>query len=251
MRITVLLIFLFVLLSPWLAPYAPQRSIGIAWQLPDARHWLGNDGLGRDVLSRLLSGGRHILLFPLLCALCSSLLGSLLALLLIMLPDRGRRLVVVLDPILFMPPLLVLIGVIYTFGSGQNALLFGVILLNLPFTVRYVRALADPLLDSGYVEVARAAGDPLPLLLWREVLPVIFPGILADSTTRLVAAIYLLASASFLGIVTTFGINWAVMVREGLPGLMLNPWAALAPALSIALVVTLISLLTDRWSRRI
>lgn len=250
MRTVALVMLVLIVLCPWLAPFNPQRSVGLAWQLPDATRWFGSDGLGRDVLSRLLSGGRTILLFPLLCALCSSLTGSLLALLLVALPDRGRRLVVLLDPMLYMPPLLVLIGVVYAFGAGQVALVAGVTLLNLPFSVRYVRSLADPLLDAGYVEVARAAGDALPLLLWREVLPVIIPGVLADGTTRLVAAIYLLASASFLGIVTPGGIDWASMVRDGLPGLMLNPWAALSPALSIAALVVTISLLTDRWSRR-
>lgn len=249
MRTATLLMIALIVCSPWLAPYNPQRSLSLAWQLPGETLWLGSDGLGRDVLSRLLSGGRNILLFPLLCALCSSLIGSLLALLLVALPDRGRRLVVLLDPLLYMPPLLVLIGVIYAFGTGQVALLVGVTLLNIPFTVRYVRSLADPILDTGYVEVARAAGDALPLLLWREVLPVIVPGILTDGTTRLVAAIYLLASASFLGIASPGGIDWASMVRDGLPGLMLNPWAALLPALCIALVVVVISLQTDRWSK--
>ncbi|EAO9157301.1 ABC transporter permease [Salmonella enterica] len=249
MRIVALLMIALIICGPYLIPYNPQRSLGLAWQLPDKTLWLGSDGLGRDVLSRLLSGGRNILLFPLLCTLCSSFLGSLCALLLVAVPDRGRRLVVLLDPLLYMPPLLVLIGVIYAFGNGQVALLIGMTLLNIPFTLRYVRSLADPVLDTGYVEVACAAGDALPLLLWREVLPVIVPGILADGTTRLVAAIYLLASASFLGIATPGGIDWASMVRDGLPGLMLNPWAALLPALGIALVVVAISLQTDRWSR--
>lgn len=82
----------------------------------------------------------------------------------------------------------------------------------------------------------------MPLLLWRDV-----PGILADAATRLVAVIYLFASASFLGIVTTGGIDWASMVRYGLPGLMLNPWAELAPAMCIAVMVV-VGQLTDCWS---
>ncbi|MFT4270617.1 MAG: ABC transporter permease subunit [Pantoea sp.] len=249
MRTAALVMIVLIICSPWLAPFNPQRSLGLAWQLPGENMWLGSDGLGRDVLSRLLSGGRNILFFPLLCAFCSSSLGCLLALLLVALPDRGRKLVVLLDPLLYMPPLLVLIGVIYAFGTDQIALLVGITLLNIPFTMRYVRSLADPILDTGYVEVARAAGDALPLLLWREVLPVIVPGILADGTTRLVAAIYLLTSASFLGITSPGGIDWASMVRDGLPGLMLNSWAALLPALCIALVVVVISLQTDRWSK--
>lgn len=124
-----------------------------------------------------------------------------------------------LDPILYMPPLLVLIGVIYLLGSGQPALLLGITLLNIPFTVRYVRALADPVFDSGYVEVAFAAGDALVLILWREVLPV------------------------------TESVDWAGMVRDGLPGLMLNPWACLLPALCIVVVVQVVSFHSERWSQ--
>ncbi|VDR26127.1 Probable D,D-dipeptide transport system permease protein ddpC [Raoultella terrigena] len=70
MRIVVLLMIALIICGPWLAPYNPQRSLGLAWQLPDKTLWLGSDGLGRDVLSRLLSGGRNILLFP-CCAHCA------------------------------------------------------------------------------------------------------------------------------------------------------------------------------------
>jgi len=248
-KFVVLIMLVVILCAPWLAPFPPQRTLVMAWQWPAQPFWLGSDGLGRDVLSRLLSGGRTMLIFPLLCTLSSTLIGSVIALLLLALPGRGRRCVALLDPILYMPPLLVLIGVIYLLGSGQPALLLGITLLNIPFTVRYVRALADPVFDSGYVEVAFAAGDALVLILWREVLPVIVPGILADATTRFITAIYLLTSASFLGITHTESVDWAGMVRDGLPGLMLNPWACLLPALCIVVVVQVVSFHSERWSQ--
>lgn len=110
-----------------------------------------------------------------------------------------------LDPVLYMPPLLVLIGVIYLLGSGQRAACAAAWYYTAQhsFTVRHVQALADLVFDSGYAEVAVAAGDALVLILWREVLPVIVPGILADATTRFITATYLLTSASFLGIIHT------------------------------------------------
>lgn len=95
------------------------------------------------------------------------------------------------------------LSICWAAGSGQPALLLGITLLNIPFTVRHVQALADLVFDSGYAEVAVAASDALVLILWREVLPVIVPGILADATTRFITATYLLTSASFLGIIHT------------------------------------------------
>lgn len=247
MRFLAPLLVLSILCAPWLAPHDPQRTLTMAWLPPSGQLWLGSDGLGRDLLSRLLSGGREILLLPLICAMGSSLTGLLLAMIMVALPGRGRRLVALLDPLLMMPPLLIMIGAIYVFGSGIMALIAAVTLLNAPFTTRYLRAMADPLLDTGYVEAARAAGDSSARLICHELLPVLIPAILTDAVTRLIAAIYLLASASFLGFASA-GNNWAAMVRDGLPGLWLNPWAALLPALCIAVVVLSLNALSERWS---
>lgn len=250
MRKILVLLMLLIFVAPWLAPLDPYRSSGMAWQPPDGRFWFGTDGMGRDVLSRTLNGGRMMLLLPLVGTLLSSAFGVTMGLLLAGMPGRGRRGVVALDAVLIVPPLLVVFIVLYGVGADWRSLLIALLLLNVPFTARYIRSLADPLLDSGYVESAIAAGDGMLRVLYREVLPGLWSGILADAGIRLVSAMYLIASVSFLGVVVPGTHDgWAMMVREALPGIMLNPLAVVAPVLCIALTVVIFNHGVDRWQR--
>ncbi|QZN97554.1 ABC transporter permease [Symbiopectobacterium purcellii] len=244
---TVVLVLLCVLFAPFLAPYDPARSVGLPWQVPDALFWCGTDALGRDVLSRTLHGGVAMLLFSLMATLVASMVGLVTGMGLLVLPDRGYAVTALLDSILMLPPLLIVMMTYYALGPSPLTLLFAIILLNVPFTARFIRALAEPMLDSDYVMVARAAGDSTGLLLRREILPGVCPALLGDGATRLVGAFYLFSAASFLGInAVGQGNDWASMVRESLEGMALNPCALFLPAVSIASVMILINRAVDR-----
>lgn len=248
---TMLLVVLCILIAPFLAPYDPARSVGLPWQAPDALFWGGTDALGRDVLSRTLDGGIAMLLFSLVATGVASIAGLVMGGLLLLLPERGYPLTVLLDSILMLPPLLIVMMTYYALGPSPLTLLFAVILLNAPFTARFIRALAEPMLDSDYVMVARVAGDSTGLLLRREILPGLYPALLGDGATRLAGAFYLFSAASFLGINTVGqGNDWASMVRESLEGMALNPCALFLPAVSIAGVMMVINRAVDRRGRR-
>nr|WP_244664953.1 hypothetical protein [Candidatus Symbiopectobacterium sp. 'North America'] len=135
---TVLLVLLCVLFAPFLAPYDPARSVGLPWQSPDALFWCGTDGLGRDVLSRTLHGGVAMLLFSLMATFAGSMVGLVTGLGLLVLPDRGYSLTALLDSILMLPPLLIVMMTYYALGPSPLTLLFAIILLNAPFTARWL-----------------------------------------------------------------------------------------------------------------
>lgn len=244
------LVVVTVLLGPWLAPADPSRTATTPFAAPGGGQLLGADQLGRDVLSRVLTGGLPILLVPLLAVSVSTTVGTALGLLLAGGRHRGRRAVTALDVVLVLPSILVLLVVTYRLGPGLGTLVLVVTLVSAPFTARYVRSLAAPVLDTGYVEVAEAAGDSRPRVLLREVLPGLRGPLLADAGLRFVGAVYLVAAAGFLGVSPLAGTDdWASMLRDSLPGISLNPWAVIAPAVAIALVTVPANLLGDRLAR--
>lgn len=243
----VVLVMMCVLCAPFFTPYDPARTVGLPWQTPDATFWCGTDALGRDVLSRTLHGGGKMLLFSLAGTLVASVVGLVIGLIMVILPGRGRQIMALLDGILMLPPLLIVMMVYYALGPSSWTLLYAMILLNAPFTARYIRAVAEPMLDTDYVIVARTAGDSTGAVLGREILPGLYPALWGDAATRLVGAFYLFSVVSFLGInAVGQGDDWASMVRESIEGLALNPWALLLPATSIATVILLINLAVDR-----
>lgn len=241
---------LLVTAGPFVVPHDPTASVSTPFSAPGSAFPLGTDNLGRDVVSRLLAGGVPVLALPTVAVLISTLLGVTVGLSLAAGPRRGRRTVVVLDLFLVLPPVLLLLILAFALGPGAATLVAIVVVLAAPFTARQVRAVADPLFDAGYVEVALSAGRGRAEIVLLEVLPNLRGPILADAGTRLVGSVYLVASASFLGVSPLpGGVDWASMVAQSLGGILLNPAAVLAPALAIALVTVPVNLLADRWAR--
>lgn len=234
--------------GPFLAPQDPGRTIGTAYLPAAADLPLGTDNLGRDVLSRFLAGGWPVLVLPAVTVVVSTAIGVAAGLALAAGRGRGRRSVQVLDLLLVLPPILVLVLLAFALGTGVATLLVIVVVLNSPFTARNVRAVADPLYDTGYVQVAITAGHSRAAVVLHEILPNVRGPILADAGNRLVGAVYLIASAGFLGLSPLPGTtNWATMAAESLGGITLNPQAVVAPALAIGAVAVSTNLLADRW----
>jgi peptide/nickel transport system permease protein len=106
-------------------------------------------------------------------------------------------------------------------------------------------------LSTGYVEHAVATGESTWWIITRELAPALRGTVLATLGLRFVEAMYLVAGAAFLGIgPQPPAADWAVMVRENVPGLLLNPWGALAPCAAIAITAIAIGLSCDRNMRR-
>jgi peptide/nickel transport system permease protein len=124
-------------------------------------------------------------------------------------------------------------------------------ILAVPWVARIMAAASRTTLSTGYVEHAIATGEPTWWIVTRELAPALRSTVLATLGLRFVEAMYLVAGAAFLGIgPQPPEADWAVMVRENVPGLLLNPWAALAPCAAIALTGIAIGLTCDHNMRR-
>ncbi|MFJ1797503.1 ABC transporter permease subunit [Streptomyces sp. NPDC088180] len=108
-----------------------------------------------------------------------------------------------------------------------------------------VAAAASPLATAGYVEAAQARGESTTYIALREILPNLRATVLTLFGLRFVEAVYIISMAGFLQIgPQPPASDWSLMVRENAPGILLNPWAVIAPSLAIALLAITVNLVT-------
>jgi ABC-type dipeptide/oligopeptide/nickel transport system permease subunit len=239
------------LLGPLLAPHAPDQPVGLPYEHPSAEAWLGTDFLGRDVLSRLLWGGRSVLALAGLATVLAYAGGLAIGLL----AGYTRSL---LDPILMrsadvlisFPALVFLLVLVTGLGTSEGVLVLGVAVIQMPAIARIIRSATLAQSVRGFVEAAVARGEGTFAILRRELLPNIVSPIAADVGIRFTLAIILVASVNFLSLgLQPPAADWALMISENRSGLTLNPYAVVAPALLIALLTIAVNLVGDAVAR--
>lgn len=240
-----LFVLLLALLGPLAAPHSPTAQLAAPFQQPNGQFVLGTDVLGRDVASRVLSGGRTIVLTALAGTAAAGAVGLTAGVLAAMVSRRSVDLLVrCVDVLAVLPALLVVLVLAAGFPGSDAALVAAVALATAPFSTRVLRAAADTVLNSGYVEAAVARGDTRRAVLRHDVLPNIAGPALMDTALRLVASLHLTATAGFLGLGPGGAApDWGRMVRENVPGATLAAMPFLAPALLLVLLSVCVGLL--------
>ena len=251
--IAALAIVAFALVAPLLAPHDISEVVGPPYAKPGEAGVLGTDHLGRDLLSRLLAGGRSLVLLAGACTLAAGLLGTALGL--IAGYARGAVdfvLMRIIDLLLILPPLVVLLVLSAGWGNGTLHLIPVIMISASPYVARIVRAATVGVIDSPYIEAAVLRGESRRALLVREILPNISGPVLAISGLLLIYSIFVIASAGFLGVgAQPPAADWALMVKENMPGIMLDAWPVVLPALCIVALAVSVNLFADALHRRI
>ncbi|MGW4987576.1 ABC transporter permease [Streptomyces mirabilis] len=247
-----LLLVLVALTGPFLAPHAIDQPVTAPYAPAGDGAPLGGDQLGRDVLSRLLHGGTALIGSALLVAVVVTGLATLIGCVAVLRPALGRAVERTADVAILLPPVLgiMLIALAWPDG-GRLAVNTAAIVLGVPYAVRLVAGAAAPLAQSGYIEAATARGERLWYLTLRELLPNLRATVLALFGLRFVEAVYVISMAGFLQIgPQPPASDWALMVRENAPGILLNPWAVVAPGLAIALLAISVNLASSSLAPR-
>ncbi|MFF1468514.1 ABC transporter permease [Streptomyces mirabilis] len=247
-----LLLVLVALTGPFLAPHAIDEPVTAPYAPAGDGAPLGGDQLGRDVLSRLLHGGTALIGSALLVAVVVTGLATLIGCVAVLRPALGRAVERTADVAILLPPVLgiMLIALAWPDG-GRLAVNTAAIVLGVPYAVRLVAGAAAPLAQSGYIEAATARGERLWYLTLRELLPNLRATVLALFGLRFVEAVYVISMAGFLQIgPQPPASDWALMVRENAPGILLNPWAVVAPGLAIALLAISVNLASSSLAPR-
>lgn len=225
-------------LAPLTSPLGLDDAVGIPFGPPSPAAPLGTDHLGRDVLSHLLAGGWGLLAVASVIAVLVTVFAAAIGAFAALRPRIGTVIELATDGLMLVPPVLaILLLVLASPGAGAVGLVVIAVLIGTPYSARVFAAASAGIAASGYVEVAAASGERLPYLIFHEVLPNLGHTFRTQLGLRFVEAIYLVSTAAFLQLPTALGpTNWAEMIRENGPGIMLNPWAVVTPSLAIALL---------------
>jgi peptide/nickel transport system permease protein len=243
-----LLVVLLALAAPVLAPHDPVRlNVVESLEAPGARHWLGTDQFGRDVLSRIIYGSRVSVAMGIVAVAISVGAGSMLGLLAGF--YRGPVDLVVMrlvDVMLAFPGILLALVIIAVLGPDLKSAMIAVGISGMPLFIRVVRASTLAVRDLHYVEAAQATGCGDLRVLARHVLPNVLTPIIVLVTLGIPSAIVAGAALSFLGL----GIkpptpDWGEMLSRGRAFMGTAWWLSTFPGLAIAIVVLAINRFGD------
>ncbi len=253
----VTLVILVAMFAPWLSPHDPQRQdLELRLRPPawveggSGTYLLGTDGLGRDVLSRMIHGSRTSLLVSLSAAGLSGLVGVTLGLVAGYFGGAVDGLLSRLGDVQQAIPFLVLaIAAVAMLGPG---LLNLVLVLSVTTWVNYFRVVRGQVLavrEELYVWAARSLGCSNVRILFRHVLPNVSASIIVVGTLLIANMIIFEASLSFLGLGAPVGVpTWGRIVSDGREYVGTAWWISFFPGLAIFFTVMGINLLGD-WLR--
>jgi peptide/nickel transport system permease protein len=215
-------------------------------------HLLGTDALGRDLLSRIVTGSRSILTVALLTSFFSTLAGIIVGF------SAGyfggavdTVFLRIMDILMAIPPLVLSMVVLGILGNSTIASLTIIVsIAYIPATARVARGALLTCKNLEYVDAARTMGESDFAIMFMEILPNTIGPIIVEATARFAYSIMMIASLGFLGV----GLqpptpDWGMMVIENKAVITLFPGAVLYPALSIASLVIGISLVSDFISK--
>lgn len=242
------LLVVAALAAPLLAPYPPDRiDYGALLAPPGPGHWLGTDDLGRDLLSRVLWGGRDTLAVAALASAIGLAGGLVIGTVAGYAGGRADAVLMrAVDVWLAVPDLLLALVVLAVVGPGLLTIAVALGLASVPGYARLIRGAVLAAAQAEHVLAARALGAGATRIATRHVLPACSGLILVYGTAGLGSAIFLTAGLSFLGLgAGPPSPEWGAMLDAGADLLRDGWWAAAVPGVAIGLAVGSLNVLGD------
>jgi peptide/nickel transport system permease protein len=245
-------IVLLAVVGPWVAPYSPTEFVAPPYAPPDIpTMWLGSDYIGHDVLTRVLYGGRTVILL----ALAATVIGLVLGVTLGLITGYARRwidesIMRILDVVLAFPQIVLTLLFVSILGPRLWLIVLIVGISHAPRIARVARAATLEVSQRDFVRAAEAFGIARWKILFNEILPSITSPLLVEFGLRLTYSIGLIAALSFLG----FGMqppaaDWGLMINENRIGIIIQPWPVLVPVLLIGILTVGTNLIADGLGR--
>lgn len=243
-----LLIVLACIVGPFFYKVDPlKQSLLHQYELPSAEHPLGTDNLGRDVLARMLHGGRSSLMISFEGVLLGTAIGVMLGVCAGFFGGWVDTLISrLLDILLAFPGLLLAITVVAVLGSGMQNTVIAISIFSIPSIARMIRGEVLSLKGNEYIAACRVMGESSPAILFRHIIPNAVSQIIVNVTLMMGTAILTASSLSFLGLgVQAPNPEWGSMLSQAREVLRSYPLQAIVPGVAITLVVMSFSLMGD------
>ena len=249
----VLLHATLVLVGQWLAPYSPTEfqytETGEIQQFlaPSFQFLLGTDQFGRDILSRVMSGATSLIVVAGSGTVLGITLGTAVGMSSAYKGGWVDNVVMrVMDGLMSFPGLLTALLVLTALGPSPVNIAATVGIVTMPRVARVIRSATLSLKELEFVQSARLRGEPVPYIIFREILPNALPVLGVELSIRLSYAILIVSSLGFLGLgVQPPSSDWGLMISQSRQFLTIAPWVALSPAGAVASLVVGVNLLTD------
>lgn len=212
--------------------------------------WMGADALGRPLLARIIVATQNTLMVAAGAVILSSITGTLLGLVAgFSSPRIGQVIMRLADVIMSFPSLLIAVIVLYLLGSSILNLVAVLSITRIPVYLRTTRAEVLEIRERMFVQAARVMGASQKRILFRHILPVVFPTLTTLATLDFAYVMLAESALSFLGIgIQPPAITWGLMISQGRQYLTNAWWLSFWPGLAIIMTTLSLNLLSN-WLR--
>lgn len=241
------LYFFAAIFAPFIAPYGMAEIVGDVWEPASSKHLLGTDSIGRDLLTRMIYGGRTTIWIATMGTILSFTTGAILG---FVAAVSGGWVDQVLsrfvDLMMSIPSLIFALVVLSVMPVTITVLILVMGLLDSTRVFRLARAVAVDITVMDYVEAARLRGEKIGWIIFREILPNALSPLVAEMGLRFIFMVLFVSTLSFLGLgVQPPQADWGGIVKENKEGIVYGITAALAPAVAIATLAISVNLVAD------
>jgi peptide/nickel transport system permease protein len=212
------LLALMAIFAPVIAPYDYQvQSIAERLQMPSAQHLMGTDNMGRDILSRLIYGGRISLLVSLLAVIVSLVIGGLLGAVSGYMGGKVDSVIMrLMDILMAIPGILMAVCISAAMGGGVWQTALAIAVAGIAGVCRLVRGQTLTLRNQEYIEAARASGSGTLRILLSNIIPNCLAPIIVNTTMSIGGNIMMISALSFVGLGVQPPIpEWGAILNSG------------------------------------
>ena len=241
------LIVLISVAAPLLAPHDPLLLAPAQRLKPSsAQFLLGTDAYGRDLLSRVIYGGRISLLVGVGAAVFSVVIGLLIGLVSGFFKWIDAVMMRVMDGLMAIPAILLAIAVVSLSGASITTVMIAITIPEIPRVARLVRSVVLTAREEPYVEAAISLGSSLPKIMWRHLMPNTIAPLIVQGTYVCASAILTEAILSFLGAgISPETPTWGNIMAEGRAYFQIKPSLIFWPGLLLSIAILSVNLIGD------
>ncbi|HEK9099925.1 TPA: ABC transporter permease subunit [Bacillus pseudomycoides] len=248
--VVIVVIIVAGIFAPLLAPHDPEEvNMRLRYEAPSWEYLLGNDHLGRCVLSRLIYGIRPSILWVLVTLLIIVSIGTILGLIAGYFRGRVDAFIMrICDIMLSFPGYVMALAVVGILGVGFKNILIAFIFIKWAWFARVIRTSVMQYSELNYVKFSKASGISNMQIICKHIVPVALPDIAVISSSSIGSMILQISGFSFLGLgVQAPDAEWGMMLNEARKVMFSKPELMLAPGLATIIVVSAFNFLSDAF----
>ena len=244
---TLIAILLLSLFGPLFSPYDyAAQNFTDRLLFPCASHIFGTDNFGRDILTRILVGGRYTLFITFVCITSAAVIGSTLGLLAAFYPKLDNLIMRIVDIFMGIPTMLMCVSIVAALGSNMQNMMIALIVTQSPEFARIMRAQVLTVKDREFIEAANSIGANNLRIIFHHVVPNALAPVIVQYTLGAVNVILMSASLSFVGMgVQPPTPEWGLMISAGRDYLRDYWHIAIIPGLAIVITAFALNMLGD------